>query len=366
MPMEINIIDYFSVLDDPRKGRNVQHKLEDIIILSIIACIGGAEGWEEIEEFGKSKQEFFASILGLPHGIPSHDTIRRVFTLLDPSSFENCFKSWTNSLRKKKKGVVAFDGKTLRRSHDRAKGKPPLHMVSAWSSANHIVLGQLAVGDKTNEITAIPELMGLLDLKGTIVTIDAMGTQTAIAEKIRKKKADYILALKGNQGYLRELVESGFKDRLANLSHETVEKDHGRIETRRCHVINQIDWMDEEKDRWKEMNSIIKIDSIRERGNEITEETRYYISSLKENAALISNSIREHWGIENKVHWSLDVTFREDESRKRAGRSAENFAVIRRIALNLLKNDDMPKLSLKRKRLKAGWDNEYLIRVLKI
>jgi predicted transposase YbfD/YdcC len=364
--MSKSIIDYFSIIEDPRKGRNVQHKLEDIIVLSIMACIAGAEGWEEIEEFGISKQAFFEDILELPHGIPSHDTTRRVFMLLDPMAFERCFESWTSSLQRKKKGVIAFDGKTLRGSHDRIKGKQPLHMVSAWSSSNHVVLGQLAVDGKTNEITAIPQLMDLLDLSKTVVTIDAMGTQTAIAAKIRDKKADYVLALKGNQGYLKELAESGFKTRKADLSHETIEKDHGRIETRKCYVINQIDWMDEEKERWKDIGSIIKIDSTRQINDQTTEETRYYISSLNDNITLISDSIREHWGIENKVHWSLDVTFREDESRKRAGKSATNFAVVRRIALNLLKLENTSKASMKRKRLKAGWDEPYLRKVLRI
>jgi len=364
--MEKSIIDYFVAVEDPRKWRNVQHHLEDIIVISIVAVICGAEGWEEIEDFGKIKEKFFKSILKLPYGIPSHDTIRRVFMLLESESFEQCFKSWTDSLAKKQKGVVAFDGKTLRGSHDRSKGKSPIHMVSAWSAANGIVLGQIAVGDKSNEITAIPKLIKILDLKGLIVTIDAMGTQTKIAESIKENGADYILALKGNQGYLKELVESGFQNRNADLYYETIEKDHGRIETRKCHVINQIEWMDEEKERWRDIKSIIKIDSIREIQNNKTEETRYYISSLKDNAELISNSIREHWGIENKLHWSLDVTFREDESRKRAGKTAKNFTVVRRIALNLLRTCDELKISLKRKRLKAGWDEGYLRTLLKI
>lgn len=361
-----SIINYFSTIEDPRKWINVQHKLEDIIIICIVAVICGAEGWEEIEDFGRSKEKFFKSILELPYGIPSHDTIRRVFMMLNPDSFELCFKAWTDSLVKKQKGVVALDGKTVRGSHDRSRGKSPIHMVSAWSVANEIVLGQIAVGDKSNEITAIPKLIEILDLKGLIVTIDAMGTQTKIAESIKEKGADYILALKGNQGYLKELVESGFQNRKADLSYETIEKDHGRIETRTCYVINQIEWMDEEKDRWRDLKSIIKIDSVREIQNKRTEETRYYISSLNNNVELISNSIREHWGIENKLHWSLDVTFREDESRKRVGKTAKNFTVVRRIALNLLRTCDDLKISLKRKRLKAGWNEEYLKNILKI
>ncbi len=217
------------------------------------------EGGEEIEEFGRSKKKFFESILELPHGIPSHDTIRRIFMLMDPLSFESSFKAWTSGLAKKKKGVIAFDGKTIRRSHDRNKNKNAIHMVSAWSSENELVLGQLAVEEKTNEITAIAKLMDLLDLKGTVVTIDAMGTQTEIAKKIRKKEADYILALKGNQGYLKEIVEDGFKNRKPDLMHESLEKDHGRIESRKCEVINNLDWMDEEKDRWTDLNSIIRV-----------------------------------------------------------------------------------------------------------
>lgn len=361
-----SIKDYFSIIEDPRKGRNVQHKLEDIIIISIIASIGGAEGFEEVEEFGQSKKVFFETILELPHGIPSHDTFRRVFILMNPRSFESCFKAWTTTLQEKKKGVVAFDGKTLRRSHDRAKGKKAIHMISAWSAENQIVLGQLAVGDKTNEITAIPELMDLLDIRNTVITIDAMGTQTEIAKKIRQKKADYILALKGNQGYLKELVESGFEKRKQDITHETIEKDHGRIEIRKCEVINHLAWMDEEKDRWTDLHSIIRVTSTREIKEEKNEETRYFISSIKDNAVFLSKSIREHWGIENKLHWTLDVAFREDEIRKRVGQSSENFAIVRRIALNLLKNEKTLKLGIKGKRLKAGWDNDYLMRILKI
>lgn len=361
-----SIIDYFSSVKDPRQWRNIQHKLEDIIIISIVAVICGAEGWEEIEDFGRSKEKFFKSILELPNGIPSHDTIRRVYMLLNPESFEQCFKSWTTSLSKKQKGVLAFDGKTLRGSHNRIKGESPIHIVSAWSSANGIVLGQIAVGEKSNEITAIPKLIEFLDLKDLIVTIDAMGTQTKIAESIIENGGDYILALKGNQGYLKELAESGFKNRKADLYYETIEKDHGRIEVRKCYVINQIQWMDKEKDRWRGLKSIIKICSTREIQNNKTEETRYYISSLNKNAELINNSIREHWGIENKLHWSLDVTFREDESRKRAGNTAKNFTITRRIALNLLRSCDDLKISIKRKRLKAGWDEKYLKNILKI
>jgi len=364
--MEESIFNYFSTIEDPRKWINVQHKLLDIIVISIVAVICGAEGWEEIEDFAISKTSFFRSILELPYGIPSHDTIRRVFMLLAPESFEQCFKAWTDSLVKRQEGVVAFDGKTLRDSHDRCKGKLPIHMVSAWSAANGIVLGQIAVGEKSNEITAIPKLIEILDIKGLIVTIDAMGTQTKIAEAIKGKGADYILALKGNQGYLKELVVSGFQNRKSDLFYQTIEKDHGRIEIRKCSVINQIEWMDEEKDRWRDLKSIIKIDSVREIQNKKTEETRYYISSLNKGAELISKSIREHWGIENKLHWSLDVTFREDESRKRAGKTAKNFTIVRRIALNLLRTCDDLKISLKRKRLKAGWDEKYLRNILKI
>lgn len=364
--MEKNIIEYFSGIEDPRKWRNVQHKLEDIIIISIIATIAGAEGWEEIEEYGKCKKAFFETILELPNGIPSHDTIRRVFMLMHPESFEVCFKSWTLGVAKKKEGIVPFDGKTLRRSYDGSKSKNAIHTVSAWSAENQLVLGQLAVADKTNEITAIPQLMDLLDLKGAVVTIDAMGTQTKIAEKIREKEADYILALKGNQGYLKEVVESGFQHRVVNDTHESIDKDHGRIETRKCDVINQIDWMDEEKDRWADMKSIIRVQATREIKGKQKEETRYYISSIKDSAVFLNNSIRAHWEIENKLHWSLDIAFREDESRKRAGKSAENFSIVRRIALNLLKNEKSFKLGLKGKRLKAAWDEDYLMKILKI
>ena len=365
--MSQTIQDFFKEVEDPRKWKNVQHKLLDIIILSILAVLCGAEGWEEIELFGKSKKDFLKEFLKLPRGIPSHDTIRRVFMHLNPESFGKAFMLWTQSLRRKFKGeIIPIDGKCLRGSKDWFHGQSAIHVVSAWAEENQLVLGQIKVDEKSNEITAIPQLLELLDLKDTIVTIDAMGTQTAIAEKIIDKGADYILALKGNQGYLKEIVENLFEQVKPTAIDQTTEKDHGRIETRKCSVINKLELLDEEKDRWKDLKSIIKVEATTQIREEVRNENRYYITSLSPDPKLLNEAIRKHWGIENKLHWSLDVCFREDDSRKRAGHSAENFSTVRKIALNLLKQEATLKMGMKGKRLKAAWDNDYLRKLLKI
>jgi len=365
--METKLHEYFRQLPDPRLNRNKKHLLIDIILLSILAVICGAESWDSIEMFGKTKKDFLTKILRLPNGIPSHDTINRVFSMLRPDRFEQIFAQWVDSLRIKgiSNEVIAIDGKTARGSKDTFHEKSPIHIVSAWANSNQLVLGQRKVDTKSNEITAIPLLLEMLDIEGCIITIDAMGTQKEIAKTIVDNKADYILALKGNQGNLNEEVAHIFSRQNPDSENTTIEKGHGRIETRNCQVINNLTFLDD-KDKWENLTSIIKIESQREIRGKITNETRLYISSLKENAENFNTCIRQHWGIENSLHWTLDVTFNEDQQRKRNGMAAQNFAIVQKIVLNLLKTENSQKASLKNKRLKAGWDNDFLLKILKI
>lgn len=368
------ISDYFADLEDPRIDRTKLHKLIDIVVIAICAVICGADSWVDVEEFGNAKLDWFRTFLELPNGIASHDTFGRVFALLDPDQFRNGFARWIQAISRITDGeVVALDGKTLRRSHDNTLGKAAIHMVSAWASTNRLVLGQLKVDDKSNEITAIPELLRLLALKGCIVTIDAMGCQTEIAQIIVDQGSDYVLALKGNQGTLHQdakglfayAQEIDFKN-IAYDYYDTTDKSHGRIETRRYWLIYEPEFIAylNPKGAWKGLKSVGVVEATREMGDETTCETRYFISSLSGDVKEFGNAVRNHWGIENCVHWVLDIAFREDESRVRKGNGAQNLAILRHIALNLLRQEKSAKCGVKARRLKAGWSEEYLLKVL--
>jgi predicted transposase YbfD/YdcC len=361
------IIAYLKNIKEPRKTKSIQHKLIDILAIAICAVISGAEGWDDIAQYGRQKIQWLKTFLELPHGIPSHDTFARVFGLIDPEEFRKSFLSWVNEITELVHGeVIAVDGKTARRSH--SDGKHPLHVVSAWATQNCLVLGQLATEEKSNEITAIPKLLDMLLVKGHVVTIDAMGCQKDIAAKIKAKEADYVLALKGNQATIHDEVKKIFNQPTSPMNanfHEETSRDHGRMETRKCGsiILGAVNYFKEQA-LWAGLKSIIKIESIRTVKNKTTKETRYYLSSLKTTARKFNRIIRSHWGIENSLHWVLDMSFREDESRIRAGHSAENLGILRHMALNLLKQENTLKRGVKGKRLMAGWDNDYLLKVL--
>ena len=368
---EQSLVAHFSILNDPRDSTKVRHKLLDIVAISVAAVIAGADNWVDVAAFAQSKKEWLCEFLRLEHGIPSHDTFRRVFSLLQPEGFEECFRAWVASMRRMLPGeIVAIDGKSLRRSHDRGAGLGALHLVSAWAADNRLVLGQVATEEKSNEITAIPRLLEFLVLKGCIVTIDAMGCQTKIAEQIIDAGADYVLALKGNQSTLAEEVEEAFIDAdardYADMHvdvFETVEQGHGRKETRRYTVLGDLKGVSRQH-LWKGLDAICMVKSERESDGRTSCECRFYIGSIGTNAQQFAYAVRAHWAIENSLHWTLDVAFREDESRLRDPSGRENFAVLRHMALTRLKNDKSTKTGVKNKRLKAGWDNGYLEKLL--
>jgi len=370
-PVTATITEHFASLKDPRIQLKTRHKLIDIIIITICAVICGADDWTEVVDYAKAKKDWLKKFLALPHGIPSHDTFGRVFSLLRPEEFEKCFVSWIHTVFKLNDAqTVAIDGKTLRRSYDRSSNKAAIHMVGAWAAKNGIALGQLKTEDKSNEITAIPELLKLLDLKGCIVTIDAMGCQKDIAYRIADQGADYVLALKGNQGTLHKDVELFFEDAqqcnfkdIPHDSFETTDGDHGRVEVRRYVTVSDLGWL-EDQAKWKNLNLIGMVQSERHIGEKITRETRYFISSLPNDAKRFAEAVRDHWRIENQLHWVLDIAFREDDSRVRDRNAATNLAILRRLALSLCKQEKTAKVGIKVKRKRAGWNNDYLLTLL--
>ncbi len=365
------LFDYFSVIEDTRDARKRRHLLIDAIVISITAVLCGADSWTQIEAFGKAKEAWFRRFLTLPHGIPSHDTLGRIFAVLCPQEFEAHYRQWVASVREAcGEDVIAIDGKSLRRSHDRKKGLGPLHMVSAWSTADGVVLAQQATEAKSNEITAIPKVLEVLALNGCIVTLDAMGCQKAIAEQIVARGGEYVLALKGNQSKLAEAVEELFIDADAHDYagwpmdyYETNERGHGRVERRRYWTLTAVDKLPQAEE-WRHLNMVGMVQSERQVAGKTTHETRFYIASTGADARRFAWAVRNHWGIENGLHWCLDIGFREDESRLRNRQAATNLAVMRHITLGLLKKDKTVKGGIKTKRLVAGWDEDYLAKLL--
>jgi predicted transposase YbfD/YdcC len=375
-----SLVAHFAQMPDPRINRRREHDLLDILVIAVCTLLCAGETFNDMEDFGKAKHDWFRTFLNLPNGIPSHDTFNRVFAALDPEEFLDCFLRWTQSLRAAvSQEIVALDGKALRRALNRDQSVK--YIVSAWAESNGLVLGQLKVTDKSNEITAVPELLRVLELSGCIVTIDAMGCQKKIAKEIIEADADYVLALKGNQemvhAEVRSFLDAALREQqtprlpgaklskaattLARL--ETVEKDHGRLEIRRYYQSDQLNWFADQL-KWEGLKSVGMVESIREVDGKTTVERRYYLASLPLAVETFARAVRSHWGVENKVHWIMDVCFREDQSRARAGYAAENLATLRRLALNLLKRENTKKRGIRGKQLNAGWDHAYLLRLL--
>jgi predicted transposase YbfD/YdcC len=370
------ITGHFSDLEDPRVAGRTEHHLIDIIVIAICGVICGADSWVEVETYGRAKKEWLKEFLELPNGIPSHDTFGRVFAQLDAEEFQLRFMEWVRSVQEVTKGqVIAIDGKTVRRSHDRVNGKSAIHLVSAWATKNQLMLGQRKVDEKSNEITAIPELLRLLDVSGCIITIDAMGCHKEIATQIVEQGGDYVLAAKRNQRILHRRIEELFdyaeKEGYRAVecdSVKTVNKGHGRVEIRQCWTISDPDFLFYVQDRmnWPYLQTIVKVVGTRRIGRDETSETRYYITNLENNASRLLQAVRRHWGIENSCHWVLDIAFREDESRIRQGHSAQNFATLRHIAMTLLKRDTSTKGGIRTKRFKAALDEGYLLKLLSV
>jgi predicted transposase YbfD/YdcC len=371
---ERSVAAQFAGLEDPRVERTKKHSLGAILLIALCAVICGADSWVEVEQFGRAKREWLATVVDLPHGIPSHDTFGRVFAALDPQQFAAGFRAWVQGVHQDTgTEVIGIDGKTLRRSHQRRAGLGPLHMVSAWASKSRLVLAQAAVPGKTNELGALPTVLAMLALQGCIVTIDAMGCQTAIAQRIVDAQADYVLALKGNQERVATDVAALFTDAqamdfrgIAHDRHRTREKDHGRVEVRETWVISDpahLHYVDPDG-HWAGLRSLVMVQATTHSAAGVSTETRYYLSSLAGSARQIQDAVRSHWGIENGLHWILDLAFREDECRVRTGHAAHNFAILRHAALNLLRHETSLRCGVKAKRMRAGWDTAYLLKVV--
>ena len=375
MPFNPAIEHHFAALSDPRIERSKRHSLPDILVIALGAAICGADDFVAIQTWGKAKENWLKARLELKGGIPSHDTFGRVFARLDPEALSRCLAAWTGAMRARTGGqVIALDGKQLRRSFDAATGKAAIHMVSAWACQSRLVLQQKRVEHKSNEITALPQLLDLLDLAGCIVTIDAMGCQKEIARRIHQQGGEYVLSLKGNQGRLCDSVRQYFEGMracgwrtgfgsVAPRFAQSVEKGHGRIETRRCWLVEQVAWLDPE-DAWAGLRSVAALECERRVGEKVSREVRYFISSLTGSAKQMLRAVRAHWGIENRLHWVLDVTFGEDHSRIRKDNAPENMAILRHLSLNLLRQETSAKVGVKIKRSRAGWDEAYLEKIL--
>ena len=366
------IEEHFSNIPDARQQYKVRYPLYDILLTTIVGVICGAEGWEAIEEVGKSKLNLLKKYGDFHFGIPVHDTIARIISSIEPSLLQECFINWMTSAELETQGeIVAVDGKTVRRSFDNKDKRNAIHMVSAFAAENGVVLGQIKTEEKSNEITAIPELLSKLDIKGAIVTIDAMGCQKKIAQTIVNKEADYVLAIKGNQGHLSSAIKDLFgiahAEKFNNLSYhitETVEKGHGRVEQRRFWQTGELTSIEDLTSKWPNLKSIGMVESERHVGDKVTKECRYFISSLEEGDELFAKAVRRHWSVENELHWVLDVSFREDESRICRQNAAENMATTRHISLNMLKEETSCKKGIKAKRFKAALDTDYAEKVL--
>lgn len=361
-----SLLSYFESLKDPRMDRTQKHPLGSIVFISVAAITCGADTWNEIEEFGEAKEAWLASVVPLPNGIPSHDTFNRLFATLAPGEFESCFAQWAASIAERTQGeVVNIDGKTLRGS--KGLKASAAHVVSAWSSSNHVSLGQLRVNDKTNEGKVIPELLSMLFIEGCVVTIDAAGCHTPIAKAIVEKKAHYVLCAKANQPDLLTGIEQSFALKTVADTWQDTDADHGRITTRTCAVIADLDLVPR-PEKWAGLRTIARVDSqvYHKTSGQTTSMTRYFITSLPPEAQRIAKAVRAHWAIENGLHWQLDISYREDASRKRKDNAAINFSTLTKMTLTMLKRDTSTKVGIKSKRLKAGWDNDYLLKVLRL
>ncbi len=367
-----NLLDYLEMIPDPRVDRTLRHDLSSVIFITLCAVLCGAEHWTHIEEYGKANEKWLRRLLRLPNGIPSHDTFGRIFAVLDPDALEKALMAFVRDFAGESVGKhIAMDGKTLRRSFDSAAEKNAIHMVSAWVYENQACFGQVKVTEKSNEITAIPQLLDMVNLEKATVTMDAMGCQTAIAQKIAEADADYVLALKGNQGVLHEEVAEFFDDALARgfeaevACYRDIDKGHGRIEERTLWLSRDVDWL-RDSNKWAGLSTIIAVQTKRTVNGNTATERRHFIASGDKSAKELALLIRQHWSIENELHWTLDVVFGEDLCRVRKGNAAENLSRIRRVALSILKKDKKAKVGIQGRRLKAAWDHKYLINLLRL